>query len=142
MENGSSTIQVVVFSEDPGVVDVVRRACSTDPAMDCIEAASPLDVDLRHVHIAVVEGADLVAIAQLRSITPSPAVLALFDPDVDIATFLSVVRTGAAGMLDRTASPAEMADDLRRAARGYAVLSPDRLEALVAATEVPERRWR
>jgi DNA-binding NarL/FixJ family response regulator len=100
-----------------GGVELVGTAAAPD-ALDLVTATVPA--------VAVVELDDregLVAVGALAAAAPAVPMLTL-TRSADHATVLAAVRAGATSHLAAPTTPAELADAVRRTARGDAVFSP------------------
>jgi two-component system, NarL family, invasion response regulator UvrY len=94
------------------VAEVVGTESDPTAAVEVWNALRP-DVVLCDVHMPGLDGVELCA--QLRQEHPGAAVL-LFSAREDATVRSRATRAGATGVISKTASPAELAEALQRAA--------------------------
>jgi two-component system nitrate/nitrite response regulator NarL len=108
---------------------VVGEAGDAAEAQHRLPAARP-DVILLDNHLPGVRGVD--AIADLREAAGGARVVMLTVSE-DADDLAAALRAGAAGYLLKTIEGEDLADAIRRAARGESVLSPEMMGKLVSA---------
>lgn len=107
-----------VRAQLPSDVEVVGEAGDVAAAVAVIDQSQP-DVVLLDVHLPGGNGGAVIAGAQ----APATRYLALSVSDA-AEDVVAVVRAGARGYITKSIGPDELADSVRRIARGEAVFSP------------------
>ena len=129
----SDSISVLIVDDHPFVrhglrtcletledVDVAGEAASGAEAVALVERLLP-DVVLMDLVMPELDG--IGAIRRIRQVAPATKVIALTSFDDDEKVF-AAIKAGAAGYLLKDVRPAELAEALRRASRGEALLAP------------------
>jgi DNA-binding NarL/FixJ family response regulator len=114
-------------------LQVVGEAANGRDAVAEAERLQP-DVILMDLRLPEMDGAD--ATARIHAAHPAIRILVVttYDTDRDI---LRAVEAGAAGYLLKDTPMADLAEAVRRAARGETVLAPPAVTALLARARVP-----
>jgi DNA-binding NarL/FixJ family response regulator len=101
-----------------------------------VQAARELNPDIVLMDLRMPDGDGVQATGQLLAVLPTARVVVLttYDTDRDI---LRAIEAGASGYLLKDASPAELADAVRAAARGETVLAPSVASTLVRQVRAP-----
>ncbi|MFB7884819.1 response regulator [Microbacterium sp. NPDC056057] len=118
-------------------IDVVGEAATGEEAVTLARHLAP-DVVLCDLRMG--DGMDgVAATAQLRALTPAPAVIILttFDRDAEI---LGAIEAGASGYVLKDAPPDAIARAVREAAAGRLALSPELSERVVQVLRAPRVR--
>lgn len=136
-------VRLVVVDDEPMVVahlrailgaaedvEVVGDAGDGAEAVEAVLRYRP-DVVLMDLRMPGVDG--LTAIERIAALPEPPAVVALTTFDAD-AYVLRALRAGAAGFVLKSIRPADLVGVVRVAAEGQAVLSPEAMRRLVAAS--------
>ncbi|MCA2214139.1 response regulator [Jidongwangia harbinensis] len=112
---------------------VVGEASGGTDGIDLAVALSP-DIVLMDLRMPDLDG--VAATTRIRAAVPATRVLVLttYDTDRDI---LHAIEAGACGYLLKDASPRELADAVRAAARGETVLAPSFASALARQVRQP-----
>ena len=125
-----------LFAGHPDI-DVVGEAATGEEAVTLARHLAP-DVVLCDLRMG--DGMDgVAATAQLRALTPAPAVIILttFDRDAEI---LGAIEAGASGYVLKDAPPDAIARAVREAAAGRLALSPELSERVVQVLRAPRVR--
>lgn len=141
------TITVLLVDDHPIVRSGLRTLLETDPHLQVVGEAATGEEALtlaRHLQPSVVlcdlrlgSGMDgIQTTAQLRQLSPAPAVLVLttFDRDAEI---LGAIEAGAAGYLLKEVAPEVIVDGVHRAASGDTVLTPDLASRVLRGMRAP-----
>jgi DNA-binding NarL/FixJ family response regulator len=114
----------------------IAGEASSGPEAVTLARASRYDLILMDLRMPGGDG--VAATEQIVADDPGARVLVLttYETDADI---LRAVEAGAAGYLLKDATPAELADAVRAAARGETVLAPSVAERLVTHVRRPQR---
>jgi DNA-binding NarL/FixJ family response regulator len=136
------TIRVVVADDEPLVraglrmvlrpaadIEVVAEAGNGREALDAIASHRP-DVALIDIRMPAVDGLAVLRELKQRNLTVAAVMLTTFDLDDYIHTALA---EGAVGFLLKDTPPRKLADAVRAAATGEAMLSPSVTRRLVDA---------
>ena len=141
-----TAVRVVLVDDDPLVraglrmilggapdIDVVAEAADGQDAVDVVLRDAP-DVVLMDIRMPRMDG--LAATRRLldRGTSARIIVLTTFDTDDMVVTALSY---GAAGVLLKDTSPADLVDAVRRVAAGQPILSPSVTAQLIATVTRP-----
>jgi DNA-binding NarL/FixJ family response regulator len=141
-------IRVLLADDHPVVRAGLRGMLSAEPDIEIAgEAGSGPEAvtlartgryDLILMDLRMPGGDGVAATEQIIADDPGARVLVLttYETDADI---LRAVEAGAAGYLLKAATPAELADAVRAAARGETVLAPSVAERLVTHVRRPQR---
>jgi DNA-binding NarL/FixJ family response regulator len=141
-------IRVLLADDHPVVRTGLRGMLAAEPDIEIAGEASsgPEAValartgryDLILMDLRMPGGDGVAATEQIIADDPGARVLVLttYETDADI---LRAVEAGAAGYLLKDATPAELADAVRAAARGETVLAPSVAERLVTHVRRPQR---
>lgn len=125
-----------LFAGHPDI-DVVGEAATGEEAVALARHLAP-DVVLCDLRMG--DGMDgVAATAELRALTPAPAVIILttFDRDAEI---LGAIEAGAAGYVLKDAPPDAIARAVREAAAGRLALTPELSERVVQVLRAPRVR--
>ena len=125
-----------LFAGHPDI-DVVGEAATGEEAVTLARHLAP-DVVLCDLRMG--DGMDgVAATAQLRALTPAPAVIILttFDRDAEI---LGAIEAGASGYVLKDAPPDAIARAVREAAAGRLALTPELSERVVQVLRAPRVR--
>ena len=109
---------VALLSESPDI-EIVAEASDGAQALVAV-SQHHLDVVLMDLRMPVLDGVAATAAIQALPRAPHVLILTTYDTDADI---VRAVEAGARGYLLKDAPPAELADAIRRAARGETVLA-------------------
>ena len=145
---GTSAIRVLLADDHPVVRAGQRGMLAAEPGIEvageagsgpeavALARASAYDVILMDLRMPGGDG--VAATEQILAADPGARVLVLttYETDADI---LRAVEAGATGYLLKDATPAELADAVRVAARGDTVLAPSVAERLVTHVRRPPR---
>jgi NarL family two-component system response regulator LiaR len=101
-------------------MEVVGEAANGAEAVDVVERVKP-DVALMDLVMPELDGVG--AIRRIHEIVPATKVIALTSFDDDEKVF-PAIKAGAAGYLLKDVRPAELAEAIRKASRGEALLAP------------------
>jgi NarL family two-component system response regulator LiaR len=101
-------------------MEVVGEACDGAEAVELAGRALP-DVVLMDLVMPELDGVE--ATRRIREASPATKVIALTSFDDDERVF-PAIKAGAAGYLLKDVRPADLADAVRRASRGEALLAP------------------
>ena len=125
-----------LFAGHPDI-DVVGEAATGEEAVALARHLAP-DVVLCDLRMG--DGMDgVAATAELRALTPAPAVIILttFDRDAEI---LGAIEAGASGYVLKDAPPDAIARAVREAAAGRLALTPELSERVVQVLRAPRVR--
>ena len=125
-----------LFAGHPDI-DVVGEAATGEEAVTLARHLAP-DVVLCDLRMG--EGMDgVAATAEMRALTPAPAVIILttFDRDAEI---LGAIEAGASGYVLKDAPPDAIARAVREAAAGRLALTPELSERVVQVLRAPRVR--
>lgn len=125
-----------LFAGQPDI-DVVGEAATGEEAVTLARHLAP-DVVLCDLRMG--EGMDgVAATAEMRALTPAPAVIILttFDRDAEI---LGAIEAGASGYVLKDAPPDAIARAVREAAAGRLALTPELSERVVQVLRAPRVR--
>jgi DNA-binding NarL/FixJ family response regulator len=129
---GRNRVRVLVVDDHPVVRAGMVALLSESPDIEIVAEASDgaqalvavsqhhLDVVLMDLRMPVLDGVAATAAIQALPRAPHVLILTTYDTDADI---VRAVEAGARGYLLKDAPPAELADAIRRAARGETVLA-------------------
>lgn len=127
----------VMLNREPDL-EVCGRATTVREALKLVDAG----MDLAVVDLWLPDGDGVALIWELRRSNPETRVLVL-TASVDREQIARAVEAGAAGVLHKSASAAEIVDAIRRLSAGEALLPPDEVvEYLRIAGQARERRHR
>jgi DNA-binding NarL/FixJ family response regulator len=141
-------IRVLLADDHPVVRAGLRGMLAAEPGIEVAgEAASGLEAvaqaragayDVILMDLRMPGGDGVAATAQIIASSPGARILILttYETDADI---LRAVEAGATGYLLKDATPAELADAVRAAARGETVLAPSVAGRLVTHVRRPPR---
>jgi DNA-binding NarL/FixJ family response regulator len=123
-----------MLAAEPGIE--VAGEAGSGPEAVALARVSEYDVILMDLRMPGGDG--VTATEQILAADPGARVLVLttYETDADI---LRAVEAGATGYLLKDATPAELADAVRAAARGETVLAPSVAEWLVSRVRRPQR---
>ncbi|HMT31580.1 MAG TPA: response regulator transcription factor [Dermatophilaceae bacterium] len=123
---------VALLSESPDI-DIVAEAADGAQALVAV-SQHPVDVVLMDLRMPVLDG--VAATAAIHALPHAPHVLILttYDTDADI---VRAVEAGARGYLLKDTPPHELAEAIRRAARGETVLAAGMASRLHARRTLP-----
>ena len=145
---GASAIRVLLADDHPVVRAGLRGMLAAEPGIEVAgEAASGPEAvaqaragayDVILMDLRMPGGDGVAATAQIIASSPGARILILttYETDADI---LRAVEAGATGYLLKDATPAELADAVRAAARGETVLAPSVAGRLVTHVRRPPR---
>jgi two-component system, NarL family, nitrate/nitrite response regulator NarL len=131
-------VRVFVASDGRVYRDGISRLIATDDSLELVGAASTADAPARLrgearadvVLIDATRRANLLLAREIASAAEGARVVALVAPDQEDHV-VAWARAGASGLLSWNAAPQQLADILRRAARGETPCSPDLAEAFL-----------
>jgi DNA-binding NarL/FixJ family response regulator len=142
-------IRVVVVDDEPMVcahlrvilggasdIEVVAEAYDGAEGVEAVVRHRP-DLVLMDLRMPGVDG--IAAIKRIGTLPAPPPVVALTTFDAD-SYVLAALRGGAVGFLLKTTPPKDLAELVRVAAAGHAVLSPAAIARLVATSVASRRR--
>ncbi|GAA3650090.1 response regulator [Microbacterium marinilacus] len=118
----------VIINAQPDL-EVVAEAGEGITAVHLLESTT-VDVVLMDLNMPGIDGVETIRRIRAAHGSRSPRILVLttFDQDDNV---LAALRAGAEGFFSKGASPAELADGIRRVASGEHALSPTAIDALV-----------
>jgi DNA-binding NarL/FixJ family response regulator len=120
-----------------GDIEVVGEAADGVEALELLgspDLAGPPHVALVDVHMPRMDGTELLGHLASRHPEVSAVVLTSFDEDEHL---FACLRAGAKGYLLKDAEPEEVAESVRRAARGESVLLGHAAERMIANLTAP-----
>ena len=139
----------VLLTDDPPVVRAgLRGMLAAEPDIEvageaasgpeAVAAARAGEYDVILMDLRMPGGDGVTATGKILAADPAARVLVLttYETDADI---LRAVEAGATGYLLKDATPAELANAIRAAARGETVLAPSVAERLVTHVRRPQR---
>ncbi len=145
MTGPDMTLRVLVVDDHPvvrfGLTGLLQRdfevVAEAATGEDAVKYAATLKPDVVLMDLQLGAGIDGVeATRQVRALPDPPEVVVLttYDSDADV---VRAVEAGATGYLLKDSPPDELADAVRRAARGQTVLSPDVARRLLRTVRDP-----
>ncbi|HZR54658.1 MAG TPA: response regulator transcription factor [Streptosporangiaceae bacterium] len=141
-------IRVLLTDDHPVVRAGLRGMLAAEPDIEvageagsgpeAVAFAQAGEYDVILMDLRMPGGDGVAATEQIRAAVPSARVLVLttYEADADI---LRAVEAGATGYLLKDATPGELANAIRAAARGETVLAPSVAERLVSHVRRPQR---
>ncbi len=139
-------IRILLVDDDPVVRHGLRGMLDAEPYLTVVgeassgtagvAAARELTPDIVLMDLRMPDGDGVQATGQILAARPATRVVVLttYETDRDI---LRAIEAGASGYLLKDASPAELADAVRAAARGETVLAPSVASTLVRQVRAP-----
>lgn len=122
-----------VIETEPGIT-VIGEAADGPAGVALVDQLRP-DVVLMDLRMPGGDGTD--ATAHIVRAHPSTKVLIITTYDTD-AEIVRALEAGAVGYMLKDATPAELVDAIRKAARGETVLTPSVASKLVRRLQAPE----
>jgi DNA-binding NarL/FixJ family response regulator len=139
-------IRILLVDDHPVVRHGLRGMLDAEPDLTVVgeassgtagvAAARELTPDIVLMDLRMPDGDGVQATGQILAALPTARVVVLttYETDRDI---LRAIEAGASGYLLKDASPAELADAVRAAARGETVLAPSVASTLVRQVRAP-----
>jgi DNA-binding NarL/FixJ family response regulator len=139
-------IRILLVDDHPVVRHGLRGMLDAEPDLSVVgeassgtagvAAARELTPDIVLMDLRMPDGDGVQATGQILAALPTARVVVLttYETDRDI---LRAIEAGASGYLLKDASPAELADAVRAAARGETVLAPSVASTLVRQVRAP-----
>ncbi len=139
-------IRILLVDDHPVVRHGLRGMLDAEPDLTVVgeassgtagvAAARELTPDFVLMDLRMPDGDGVQATGQILEVLPAAKVVVLttYETDRDI---LRAIEAGASGYLLKDASPAELADAVRAAARGETVLAPSVASTLVRQVRAP-----
>jgi DNA-binding NarL/FixJ family response regulator len=139
-------IRILLVDDHPVVRHGLRGMLDAEPDLTVVgeassgtagvAAARELTPDIVLMDLRMPDGDGVQATGQILAALPATRVVVLttYETDRDI---LRAIEAGASGYLLKDASPAELADAVRAAARGETVLAPSVASTLVRQVRAP-----
>jgi DNA-binding NarL/FixJ family response regulator len=139
-------IRILLVDDHPVVRHGLRGMLDAEPDLTVVgeassgtagvAAARELTPDIVLMDLRMPDGDGVQATGQILAAMPAARVVVLttYETDRDI---LRAIEAGASGYLLKDASPAELADAVRAAARGETVLAPSVASTLVRQVRAP-----
>jgi DNA-binding NarL/FixJ family response regulator len=139
-------IRILLVDDHPVVRHGLRGMLDAEPDLTVVgeassgtagvAAARELTPDIVLMDLRMPDGDGVQATGQILEVLPAAKVVVLttYETDRDI---LRAIEAGASGYLLKDASPAELADAVRAAARGETVLAPSVASTLVRQVRAP-----
>ena len=139
-------IRILLVDDHPVVRHGLRGMLDAEPDLTVVgeassgtagvAAARELTPDIVLMDLRMPDGDGVQATGQILAVLPAARVVVLttYETDRDI---LRAIEAGASGYLLKDASPAELADAVRAAARGETVLAPSVASTLVRQVRAP-----
>ena len=139
-------IRILLVDDHPVVRHGLRGMLDAEPDLTVVgeassgtagvAAARELTPDIVLMDLRMPDGDGVQATGQILAALPAARVVVLttYETDRDI---LRAIEAGASGYLLKDASPAELADAVRAAARGETVLAPSVASTLVRQVRAP-----
>lgn len=139
-------IRILLVDDHPVVRHGLRGMLDAEPDLTVVgeassgtagvAAARELTPDIVLMDLRMPDGDGVQATGQILEVLPAAKVVVLttYETDRDI---LRAIEAGASGYLLKDASPAELADAVRAAARGETVLAPSVASTLIRQVRAP-----
>jgi DNA-binding NarL/FixJ family response regulator len=139
-------IRILLVDDHPVVRHGLRGMLDAEPDLTVVgeassgtagvAAAAELAPDIVLMDLRMPDGDGVQATGQILAVLPTARVVVLttYETDRDI---LRAIEAGASGYLLKDASPAELADAVRAAARGETVLAPSVASTLIRQVRAP-----